>query len=451
MTVAGDTPTSGVGAGSEETKMNGMRNSLRFVLATTIVALALPVLAAGGKQFALSVQAFPVYTAPAGTPGAQIQAPVKIVASFTNLAPPSVASSNISSLSLSMTVPGMSIVNGFIGPIDYSPTGTSGNVVWTSPTSIQVTNMSPLKGQQTYALTLYVSSCGDTTWTGTANTGSQPNSGSPFTLQTPAGDPGLTTLVSCGTPDCVNEAMFSVVDTTIVSSTAFLHGIQSAFSKSGACTPVNYFVSNMLFFNGLVHFRWPVAGPGSQPTAVFAYDVTFTTAATPKVAWLNLDGSPAVASNGTDKPVFIDPLACASDILPAPYGTLSSSVSMGSNQIKVSPSVTPPATPFDIVIDLERMTVTSISGTTNWKVTRPVGGTSLAKHSAPAFVMSTPLPIFQTVPVSTLADGTDVTGSSPYLVGDQALSCQTGATVDNGDGTFTTPFIDSGDIYIRPH
>ena len=436
--------------------MNGIRKLLCIAAAMTFVAFAPPAVAGLSKQFSLSVQALPDYTVlPATTPGSEIKVPVKVVASFTNLSPPSTASSNISSLTLSMTVPGMSIVNGTIGGIDYSPTGPSGNVVWNSPTSITVTNMSPLKGQQTYALTLYVSSCGDAKWTGTANTGSQLN-GDSFTLKTGASDPALTTLVSCGTPDCADATVFSVSDTTILSSAAFLRGVQGPFNKDGTCSPVSYFVSNMLSLNQQLHFRWPVAGTGAQPTAVFAYSITLPaslttpTQRTPKVAWLNLDGSPATSSSGTDQPVYIDPIPCATDVLPAPYATLAASISKTSSQMKVNALVTPPATPFDVVVGTERMTVTSIQGGGPWRVTRAVGGTQAASHSAGAFVMSTPLPIFTTVPVSTLADGTDVTGSSPYTAGDQAQMCQAGATTHNVvDDTYTTPFIDIGDGYVK--
>jgi len=436
--------------------MNGLRNLVCIAAAVTFAAFAAPAVAGLDKQFSLSVQAVPDYTVlPATTPGSEVKVPVKVVASFTNLSPPSTAASNISSLTLSMPLPGMSIVNGTIGGVDYSPTGSSGNVVWTSPTSITVTNMAPLKGQQTYALTLYVSSCGDAKWTGTANTGSQLN-GDAFTLKTGADDPALATLVSCGTPDCANAATFSVSDTTILSSDAFLTGVQGPYSKDGACVPVSYFVSNMLSLNRQLHFRWPVTGTGAQPTAVFAYSITLPatlttpTSRTPKVAWLNLDGSPATSSNGTDQPVYIDPISCATDVLPAPYATLSQSISKASSQIKVNALVVPPAPPFDVVVGTERMTVTSIQGGGPWRVTRAVGGTQAASHSAGAYVMSTPLPTFVAVPVSTLADGTDVTGSSPYAVGDQAMMCQAGDTTHNTvDDTYTTPFIDIGDGYVK--
>jgi hypothetical protein len=436
--------------------MNGLRKLLRFALAIALATLALPAVAALDKVFSLSMQANPDYTLlPATTPGSEIKSPVQIVATFTNLSPPSTASSNISSLTLSMAVPGMSIVNGKIGDVDYSPTGTSGNIVVTSPTSITVTNMAPLKGQQSYTLTLYVSSCGDTTWTGTANTGSQLN-GSAFKLKTPVGDPGLATLVTCGTPDCANAALFSVSDTTILSSAAFLHGMQGQYNKDGVCSPVGYFVSNLLSLNHQLHFRWPVAGAGAQPTAAFAYAITLPaalttpTSRTPKVGWLNLDGSPATNSNGTDQPVYIDPPDCASGVLPAPYGTLGQSISRTSTQIKVNALVAPPAPSFDIVIGTERMTVTSIQGGGPWKVTRGVGGTQPGTHSTGAFVMSTPLPILLGVPVSTLADGTDVTTSSPYHANDQAQVCKAGDTThDVTDDTYTTPLIDIGDGYVR--
>ena len=105
---------------------------------------------------------------------------------------------------------------------------------------------------------------------------------------------------------------------------------------------------------------------------------------------------------------------------------------------------------FDVVMGTERMTVTSIQGGGPWRITRGVGGTNAAAHSAGAFVMSTPLPIFLTTPVSTLANGNVVApASSPYQAGEQAQVCKTGNTLDNGDGTFTTPLIDIGDAYVR--
>jgi hypothetical protein len=96
------------------------------------------------------------------------------------------------------------------------------------------------------------------------------------------------------------------------------------------------------------------------------------------------------------------------------------------------------------------MTVTSVQGGGPWKVTRGVGGTAPDVHSTGALVMSTPLPIFITVPVSTLANGTDVTGTSPYRAGDQAQMCKAGDTTHDADhDTYTTPFIDIGDGYVR--
>lgn len=446
--------------------MNKIFERIGVLLAIAIIAIASPAIATPEKQFSLSVQASPVYTVPpsttpvpATTLGAQVTAPVKVVATFTNLAPPSTASSNISSLSLSMAVPGMSIVTQ-VGTTPYPPTGTidgvaTGTINASSPTTITVSNLSPLKGLKSYVLTFYVSSCGDTTWTGTAYTGSQFN-GSAFNLKTPVGDPSLSTLVACGIADCANpnQAPFSVVDTTILStlsSAAFLTGVQGPYNKDGVCGPSTYFVSNLVPLNGAVHFRWPVAGTGAQPTAAFAYDITLPTSTTPKVGWLNLDGSPATNSNGTDNPVFIAPPLCASTNLPSPYGTLNNSISKTATQIKVNATRTPPATPFDMVIGLERMTVTSIQGGGPWRVTRAVGGTAGANHPASAFAMSTPLPILQTTPAAVLGNGTVVpAASSPYQAGEQAQVCKLQDTIDNGDGTWTTPLIDIGDAYMKP-
>jgi hypothetical protein len=68
------------------------------------------------------------------------------------------------------------------------------------------------------------------------------------------------------------------------------------------------------------------------------------------------------------------------------------------NPLLVAPPPVP-TPPFPIVIDLERMTVTNVSGG-SWTVNRGAGGTTPATHSkfypdatTPKKVMSTPLPI----------------------------------------------------------
>ena len=90
---------------------------LSIALMISIASFSTPTVAkTGGKQFSLSVSASPTYKLPDGsitttpTVGAQIQAPVPVVAKFKNLAPPDTANSNFGSVTLSMTVPGMSIV-----------------------------------------------------------------------------------------------------------------------------------------------------------------------------------------------------------------------------------------------------------------------------------------------------------------------------------------------------
>ena len=307
-------------------------------------------------------------------------------------------------------------------------------------------------------------------------------------------------------------------------------GMRNAYNKDGvqtACVPVLYTFTNSILSSPYdqVQLSWDTT---SQPNAAFEYSVNWRlrpvvtsnpgstqpspigwpVTPRPGVAWLNTDGSLTTVP-GT--PAFIPGLACLSDELPAPYGTLMSDVQTTDTTITVTgiaanpavaiPNTSPtayyqvpapgypmvPSTPFPIVIAntvsgaqstaTERLTAKSqvsvspdpatvnppatgayYTGTytITFNVTR---GTATEGFSTPAFhaasttsgstpVVSTPLPIIPNDPT---------TFPSPYVVQTQAHMC----IADHGfrayglDSSgnplvmYSTTVIDIGDGYVK--
>jgi hypothetical protein len=255
--------------------------------------------------------------------------------------------------------------------------------------------------------------------------------------------------------------------------------------------PVLYTFTNNILENNEVNLTWDTT---SQPNAAFMYQLNWqlrpvkTTGVTagwtdtprPDVAWLNADGSLTTLAGNK---AYIPALACISDKLPAPYGTLGADVLPGSTQITVTgiaanplvmntntdpntPYTAPvpgdpalPALPFPIVIAntvngvqstaTERMTALSIQGvpiasggvnptfTITFNVRRntategvPAPVSVLPSHVAGTRVMSTPLPIIpndaQTFP-------------APYVVQTQAHMCVADHGFSSYDGASYYP------------
>jgi hypothetical protein len=414
-----------------------------------------------------------------------VVAPVKVVATLMNMAPPSTSASNVGSFSLRITNPGVTI---FAPPGDagHQPTGSTngvvnGTAVRVSDTQINVTGMSPLKAQQKYDLTFWVTSCGDALWDADVRTGSS-LSGDTFTRVGDTFDSShlatnLQTLISCGTLAC-GQSTKIVADEA--SNSPALVVARGPFNSDGACSASSdFFASNKLpTDNNQVHFRWPV-GNSDQKLAVWTYSVVSSNALVPKLAWLNNDGTKASSAfpdptiQPPPAPAYLDGniLQCQSGVLPQPYGVVSTSANQNTLTIKVNTSPqnavlpTPTSFPFDIVIGTERMSVTGIQGST-WTVdgnpTRAKGGTSPSSHPAGAKVMSTPLPLLPTTTPfqATLADGVTPVTFPPnkgYLPGNQAQMCIVGAPTpvppanpsDPPTGEWSTTIIDIGDGWIK--
>jgi len=459
--------------------MNGLRKLIGLLAVFACAVFALPgiVVAKGGsngtdKAYSLVMDEQATYT---NTLPPAVIAPVKVVAFLRNEAPPSTSASNVGSFELLITNPGVTILT----DAAHQPTGAvngvpNGTAVATSPTRILVTVGAPLKGQQTYALTFWVTSCGDALWDANVRTGAS-LSGDTFTRIKDNIDPSthlatnLQTLISCGTMAC-GDTVDLVADEA--SQSPELVVMRGPFNSDGACSATStFFASNkLLTANGQVHFRWPV-GDADQKLAVWTYAVVSTNSSVPKLAWLNKDGSKASAAlpdptQPGQVPAYLDGsiLQCQltngqPGVLPQPFGVLSNSANQNTTTIKVNTSpqnaiLPTPAAPFDIVIGTERMHVTNVQGTT-WTVERHTGLTAADNHPAGAKVMSTPLPL---LPASgfqaTLADNTPlVPAPSPYTFGKQAQVCIVGAPTPvvpaTNPPTWSTTIMDLSDAWVR--
>ena len=190
---------------------------------------------------------------------------------------------------------------------------------------------------------------------------------------------------------------------TDISQPGYVAGGRGPNNKDGsACPPVGYLFTNSILKSNSVDLKWDVA---SQPGAAFQYTLTW------RPEYVNAStGLPDQGDEGrtgmTQRVQFwvrlVPGRACLNPKLPFPYATLAADISSGQTSISVNALAIPPALPtppFPIVIDVERMTVTSVAGG-NWTVDRGAGGTTAAAHSkfypdstTPKNVMSTPLPL----------------------------------------------------------
>ena len=257
-------------------------------------------------------------------------------------------------------------------------------------------------------------------------------------------------------------------------------GNRGAFNKDGStCIKVPYTFTNTILTNDTVHLSWDT---GIQANPAFLYSMNWrarpvetanplagwTTTPRPLVAWV---------ADGTGNPIFVPGLACVSNELPAPYGSLGASIDASATQVVItgvaanpaSPYLVPvpgapavPDVPFPIVLanssgGTERMTATSLAGsagtgpfTLTYNVTRGTvteGFSAPAAHTTGAPVMSTPLPI---IPNDTTSF------PAPYTVQRQAQMCIAGHGFDafriGADGVtqimYSTTVIDIGDGWV---
>ncbi|HJU22744.1 MAG TPA: hypothetical protein VJ891_09555 [Casimicrobiaceae bacterium] len=301
-------------------------------------------------------------------------------------------------------------------------------------------------------------------------------------------------LLDCGEPFASN---FVNPGNIAPDQPGYAAGGRNAYNKDGVsaeCVPVLYTFENDILTSNLVHLSWDTV---SQPNAAFSYSMNWQpqlvvtsnpgnvqpspigwpVAPRPGVAWLNVDGS-TTSIPGT--PAFIPGLACLSDKLPAPYGTLGSDVQVNGPDtvtikgIAANPTVNipgsmPPANvavpspgwpavptpPFPIVIAntdangnqttaTERMTATSINGsispppssgytgtyTITYNVTRNTATEGFSARAFHAAQVTTPGPnngndpntYVMSTPLPIIPNDT-TTFPAPYHVQRQAQMC----------------------------
>ena len=406
---------------------------------------------------------------PAYDADGQLVAPTTVTVRLKNESPPSVANSNISSFQFTLT--GLNLaLNGASCAAQCTAVGNT----------VYVTNISPpIQAQQTFDVTLLVTSCvvvNDANVGGVAvYTGSQLNgdtfaplakndSAFPMVLtlskRTEATQTTPLTItatgISCGTIGCSQSFPVENFTCSSASATDCVNTIRGN-NKDGVCsTNVDYFVTNLLrsTTNPLLHFNW-----ATDPAAAFAYELTVQPAnPTSEPAW-QLSWLPT-----SGPPVFIGaPLCIGADLsqyppalipFPQSYGTLSASVKTNDKFIYVDTSsgqVTVPSPfpsgGFPIIVGTERMQVTKIN-TNKWTVSRAQGGTSPTAPGVGAPVMSTPLPLLTSAQFSTDSATKNAQLAAGYFVGQQAQMCRTAISHDNGNGTWSTWIMDIGDGWV---
>jgi hypothetical protein len=398
----------------------------------------------------------------------QLVAPTTVTVRLKNESPPSVANSNISSFQFALT--GLNLaVNGASCAANCTAVGNT----------VYVTNISPpIQAQQTFDVTLLVTSCvvvnDANVGSITAYTGSQLNGDTFVPLaKNDSAFPMVLTLskrieatqttpltitatgISCGTIGC--NGSFAVENFTCSSAsvTDCVSTIRGN-NKDGVCsTSVDYFVTNLLRSgtNPLLHFNW-----ATDPAAAFAYQLTVKPQppADPgwQLSWLPVSGAP----------VFISaPLCIGADLgqyppstipFPKSYGALTASVKTSDKFIYVDTSTGQVAVPspfpsngFPIVVGTERMQVTKIN-TNKWTVSRAQGGTSPTTPGIGAPVMNTPLPLLADAQFSTDTGTRNAQLAAGYFVGQQAQMCRAALSHDNQDGTWSTWVMDIGDGWV---
>jgi hypothetical protein len=312
-------------------------------------------------------------------------------------------------------------------------------------------------------------------------------------------------ILNCGQPIAAN---FINPQNLAPDQPGYAAGSRNRYNKDGVseeCVPVLYtFTNNILNPNAsigdTVNLTWDTT---SQPNAVFEYTMNWQTQPVeagsglsgwpltmrPSVAWLNQDGSETTGLS--DNPAFVPALACASNSLPAPYGTLTSAIGTSETSITVTgiaanapvnnpltntPYTQPapgapaiPAVPFPIVIAnsvsgtqstaTERMLVTAAGTpmqngdgtyTITFTVTRGDAMTTPAPHGATYRVMSTPLPLIPS------DDPGNFPAAGIYKPGTQAHMCVAshGFSAFSFEGgtphvVYKTHVFDIGDGWVR--
>lgn len=368
--------------------MNNFRKVIGILLAILLALSAVPSIAAVGKYFSANIS-------PLQIPGNGLQ--FDFTVSFANISPPTSNSSINSGIFTLPAGSGLKInsITPSSGSITLSP---SVMLPYSEPGALQIkfngiSGVRPVDPPFTLKVTVSAPAtvCRTVTWSAQAYAGNSWN-GDSFSMVAPS---NLTTSVGC-----VFTGLALCSDSIQTGDTG--GGARGFFDKDGTCGPavIWTFVDNGPIDKSKV-LKWD-----NVPGAAFKFFVfgdpidvdptgwpPFGSAPRPLVGW-------QFASPTSLEPLFkVRAVACLTDKMPAPYGTLFNPLDTTSIFVTMTTSnVTLPATPFPIQIGNERLKVTSKSaasgtGTVMLTVVRGDAGTPVSSHIASAPVASNPLPI----------------------------------------------------------
>lgn len=316
--------------------------------------------------------------------------------------------------------------------------------------------------------------------------------------------------IFAGVLNCTQPFPTSIINPSNVGpdQPGYAFGNRNGWNKDGItdgdCVPVLYTFTNNIrvssdpSLSNTVNLSWDTQ---SQANAAFQYTVNWqavpvdspttgwSTSARPQVAWLDTSGNLATGATPSANIAWVPGLACVSNSLPTPYGTLAASlgttvdanntstitingvppVPASSYSVPLPGSPDIPAVPFPVVIAdsvngqqstlTERMTAIAMVGSPqqngdgsfniSYQVRRGTvtegsptaqGVSTIGSHAAGTPVMSTPLPI---IPNNTTSF------KPPYKVNTQAQMCiaKHGFTSFNIDANGNTQVIYSSTIF----
>ena len=348
-----------------------------------------PAVAPGGS-LVLSLQVSATCSASTGTWGSSVSGGFSITGNQ-----PSTAVNGQCGLTFTTPPPSVIVVSSpftvGVGAVDGSNTpiaSFSGPVTLTLNTGTLVLGTTAASGGVVTFSNLKINSTGTYTLTA-ANTGFTSATSSSFTV--------YFGQLDCKTGDTTANGGVAQFGDDKVS------GVRWTNKDGSPCVLVDYtFTGPVVNNSNNGHQVWDTSLTG-QPGAVFTYAISWFP------VWAQSNGLPAPTQVAWDPALanYVDARYCLTQNLPASLGTLASvpdPVTDSQTSITVNGSsvpaflITDTSKRFPIVIDKERMNVTSITGTT-WTVQRGQGGTQASSHpatysgGAAKKVMSTPLPL----------------------------------------------------------
>ena len=350
--------------------MNSLRRVVGILLAMTFVAFALP--SYGGATDKLySIDVDPTGT---GNPiyGTQLRATV-------SNASPLQGNSQFSFVNLSVNL-GWTLNPA--GPVVITESGNpspGGQSDFSVPGHLIISNLYPVKPQQSLTVTFYVNSsaCGEGIWSVVATTGSN-GGGDIFTVADESAN-DRSTLIPCGQLTC-NTAL------TVQYGAGVTVTRGPNWDGTTACAATDVFMTDTLTTNQKAYGDWKVS---DAPSGAFRYGFTGSLT-NPKVAWFDTNGDPFIAGGNPNIPAFVyvnanpalicNPPNSQGDFFGRMYGKTVAFVSPTTTKFQIDPTggvQKPPTLPVYAMLNGEVVQVTKwVTATNTVTVVRARAGTA---------------------------------------------------------------------------